>query len=79
MTEPGARLIRNPDETHHRFSVPRPPVEPPSRDDRTQGMLLGSTVSRLATPLPFVSPTAASPAKKYSGRPLYADCLCPSL
>jgi len=30
MTEPGARLIRNPDETHHRFSVPRPGVEPPS-------------------------------------------------
>jgi len=28
MTEPGARIIRNPDETHHRFWVPRPGVEP---------------------------------------------------
>ena len=41
-------------------------------------MFLGSTVSRLATPLPVVSPGAASPAKKYRGWPLYADCLCPS-
>ena len=51
---------------------------PTAATTRNQGMFLGSIVSRLATPLPVVSPGAASPAKKYRGRPLYADCRCPS-